>query len=165
MEFVMSNLPLILCGVVGIAMLLVEAFMPGFGIAGFLGIVLEVVAVYSAWKHHGMVFALILTAILLAVIGVMIYFSYRSAMRGRLSRSNLILNDEKIPIPEQAKDALSGFLNRQGTTVSSLRPGGTVEIDGVRMNAASEGDLIEKGTKVRVTGVEGDHVVVRPVNG
>ena len=48
MEFLSGNLPLILCGLGGYALLLVEAFMPGFGVAGFLGIVLEVIAIYSA---------------------------------------------------------------------------------------------------------------------
>ena len=47
--------------------------------------------------------------------------------------------------------------------VSALRPGGTVEIDGKRVNAASGGELIRKGERVLVTGAEGDHVTVRPV--
>ena len=165
MEFVAGNLPMILCGLVGLALMLAEAFMPGFGVAGVLGIVLEVVAVYSAWVHHGAAFALIMTAVILVVIGLMIFFSYRSAMHGRLSRSDLVLKDTEIPVPEKAKDALAGYVNRQGRTVTSLRPGGTVEIDGARVNAASPGELIEKGTEVLVTGVEGDHVVVTPVRG
>ena len=165
MEFIAGNLALILCGLAGLGLLLTEAFMPGFGIAGIAGIILEVIAVYSAWVHHGGAFALIMTAILLVIIGGTVYLSYRSAMRGRLSRSDLMLKDTEIPVPDRAKDALAEYVNRQGRTVSMLRPGGTVEIGGVRVNAASSGELIEKGTEVRVTGVEGDHVVVCPVKG
>ncbi len=163
MDFISSNLPLILCSVVGFGLLMVEAFMPGFGVAGISGIVLEVIAIYSAWVHHGTMFALIMTVIILAVVGVTVYLSYRSVVKGRLSKSNLILKDTEIPVPETVKP-MSAYLNREAVAVSALRPGGTVEIDGVKVNAASSGDLIEKGTRVRVTGTEGDHVVVRPAD-
>ena len=63
MDFISSNLPLILFFLAGFGLLLTEAFMPGFGVAGVLGIVLEVLAVYSAWLHHGPVPALILTLV------------------------------------------------------------------------------------------------------
>lgn len=161
MEFLSGNLPLILCGLVGFGLLMAEAFMPGFGVAGITGIFLEIITIFIAWAYHGTTFALILTAAILLVIVLAVWLSYRSIMRGRLSRSNLVLRDEEIPVPEKAADALAVYLNREGTAVSALRPGGTVEIDGKKVNAASAGDLIEKGTRVLVLGTEGDHVVVR----
>ena len=45
--------------------------------------------------------------------------------------------------------------------MTAMRPGGFVEIDGIRLNAASEGDWIQKGAGVKVTGAEGDHLIVR----
>lgn len=163
MEFVSGNLPLILCGLVGFGLLLAEAFMPGFGVAGFFGIVLEAVAVYLAWVHHGTVFALILTVILIAMIAVTVFLSYRSAVSGRLSRSALVLREAEVPEEEPAAKSLQALAGREGVAVSALRPGGTVEIDGKRVNAASGGELIRKGERVLVTGAEGDHVTVRPV--
>ena len=46
--------------------------------------------------------------------------------------------------------------------MTSLRPAGEIDIGGVRLNAASSGDFIAKGTAVLVTGTEGDHLVIRP---
>ena len=162
MEFLSNNLPLILCGLAGFGLLLGEAFMPGFGVAGILGIILEIFAVYSAWIHHGAGFALILTVIIILVVAVTIFLSYRSAMHGRLSKSPLILKDEETGRPEPAAKALRAYQGQEGTAVSALRPGGTVEIAGARVNAASGGgEWVEKGTRVRVTGAEGDHVIVR----
>ena len=83
MEFVSENLVLILCGLAGFGLLIGEAFMPGIGVAGILGVILEVIAIYSAWLHHGFQFALILTVILIAVIGLTVYLTYRSALKGR----------------------------------------------------------------------------------
>lgn len=163
MDFLAGNLPLILCGLVGFGLLLAEAFMPGFGIAGFLGIVLEAAAIYSAWISHGPVFALIVTVIIIAVISVSVYLSYRSALKGRLSRSDLVLKDEEKAEADSETKSLMAYQNREGVTVTALRPGGTIEIDGVRLNAASGGELVEKGARVRVLGAKGDHVIVRPM--
>ena len=161
MEFFAANLTLILCGLAGLALLVTEAIMPGFGIAGILGAILEIIAIYSAYVQYGLVTALILTLLFIILLGVVIFLSYRSAMKGRISRSDLILKDAEEAAPEPAAKTLQVYLNREGVTVSALRPGGTVEIDGVRINAASGGELVEKGEKVLVTGTEGDHVIVR----
>lgn len=162
MEFLYGDLPLIICGAAGILLLLTEAFMPGFGVAGILGIVLEIMAVYSAWLTHGTTFALIMTLAVILLIILTVYFSYRSATRGRLSKGPLVLSDEEAPRPEIAAESLRAYQGRKGEAVTPLRPGGMIEVDGVRLSAASAGDLIPKGTKVLVTGAEGDHVTVRP---
>lgn len=52
-DFIMTNLPIIVCFVLGIGLLIMEALMPGFGIAGFSGIALEVVALVLTWQQHG----------------------------------------------------------------------------------------------------------------
>ena len=161
MEFFAANLTLILCGLAGFLLLLVEALMPGFGVAGILGAALEEVAIYCANVQYGLGAALILTLAFIILLAVIIFLSYRSAMKGRISKSDLILKDAEEAAPEPAAKTLQIYLNREGVTVSALRPGGTVEIDGVRINAASGGELVEKGEKVLVTGTEGDHVIVR----
>ena len=162
MEFLSNNLVLILCGLAGFGMLLAEAFMPGFGVAGILGIILEVIAIWSAWVHHGTLFALILTVVIIVLIAVTVFLSYRSAMKGRLSKSPLVLKDEEAPAAESG-EALRDLINREGIAVTPLRPGGNIEIDGKNVKAASTGELIPKGTRVSVTDAAGDHVVVRPV--
>ena len=81
--------------------------------------------------------------------------------------TDYLLKDElapaapEAPVPE-VEDKLAACQGREGVAVSALRPGGTVEVDGVRVNAASGGELIAKGAKILVVGREGDHVIVRP---
>ena len=59
------------------------------------------------------------------------------------------------------KPYVESWMNKEGITVTALRPGGTIEAEGTRLNAASDGDFIEKGAAVIITGSEGDHLVVR----
>ena len=114
--------------------------------------------VVFAWMHHGTGFALGMTAIVLAIIGTAVWLSYRSAMKGRISKSPLILRDQAKA--EEKKDSAQ-WNGREGIAVSAMRPGGFIEIEGRRLNAASEGEWIPKGARVTVTGAEGDHLTVK----
>ena len=159
MDMFAGNLIMILCFLIGTGMVLVEAFMPGFGIAGAVGVVLEVTAIVFAWLNHGIVFALIATLLVLLLIGLAVFFSYRSAMRGRLSQSPLILKDEETN--PAAESDLSRWIGQRGEVITALRPGGTVVFDSQRVPAVSEGAFLEKGTIVEGVSVRGTDLVVR----
>ena len=57
-------------------------------------------------------------------------------------------------------DALLALVGRVGTAATVLRPGGTMEIDGDRIDVVTEGDFVEAGTALRVLYVQGNRVVV-----
>ena len=71
-DFIMTNLPIIVCFVLGIGLLIMEALMPGFGIAGFSGIALEVVALVLTWQQHGTMATLGMLLIVLSVLAIAI---------------------------------------------------------------------------------------------
>ena len=158
MDPTIGNLLMILCCAVGTGLILLEAFMPGFGAAGICGIVLEVAAIVLTGNMYGTTWALIATFAVLLLIALAIYMSYRSAMKGRLSKSPLVLQ-ETAEAP--AASPMEKWYGRVGITASSLRPAGFIEIDGERLNAATAGEFLEKGVSVIVTGAEGDHLTIR----
>ena len=152
------NLIMIIGFVIGSGLIIVEAFIPGFGVAGICGVVLEIIALRCCWLLHGTVPTLLALAGVLALIGLAVFLSYRSAMNGRLSKSHLVLKDTETAAEEAKPDHWVGM---EGVTVTALRPAGEIEIEGARLKAASTGDFVEKGAPVLVTGMEGDHCVVR----
>ena len=152
------NLIMIIGFVIGSGLVLVEAFIPGFGVAGISGVVLEIIALRCCWLLYGTVPTLFAFVGVLLLIGLAIFFSYRSAMNGRLSKSHLVLSSTETPAGESKPDH---WIGREGVTVTALRPSGQIEIEGTRLIAASTGDFIEKGVSVLVTGIEGDHYVIR----
>ena len=151
------NLIMIIGFVIGSGLIIVEAFIPGFGVAGICGVILEIVALRCCWLLQGTVPALLALAGILLLIGLAVFLSYRSAMNGRLSKSHLVLNDTEKTAAEDKPD----WIGMEGVAVTALRPAGQIEIDGKRLNAASTGDFIEKGSPVLVTGMEGDHCVIK----
>ena len=166
LEWIAVNLPLLVCFVVGIGLLVLEAFMPGFGLPGISGIVMEIVAIVLTWVNHGPVEALGLTIIVLSLIAIAISMSLRSATRGRLSRSKIILKErESNEAGYRSAEDMQVFLGREGETTTVCRPTGMAEFDGVKLNVVSEGEFIPAGTRVRIVLVEGSRIVVRVIKG
>lgn len=166
-DFIMTNLPIIVCFVLGIGLLIVEALMPGFGIAGFSGIALEIVALVLTWQQHGTMATLGMLLIVLSVLAIAISTSLHSLTKGKLSKSSKssIVNShtESTDAGYRSAEDMQVFLGREGTATTALRPTGLGEFDGVRLNVVSEGDFIENGTKIRVTQIEGSRIVVKKV--
>ena len=164
LEFIAANLPILICFVIGIGLMVLEAFMPGFGLPGISGIILEVVAVVLTWMNHGPVAALGMTLIILSILAIAISMSLRSAANGKLSRSKLVLNDtESNEEGYRSTEDLEVFLGKEGVTTTVLRPTGMAEFDGVRLNVVSEGEFIQSGTQVQIVRVEGSRILVRTI--
>ena len=160
MDLIASNLLLILLFVVGTGLVITEAFIPGFGVAGISGIVLEIAAIVLTGSRFGTGPALIALFGVLLVIGLAVFISYRSAMKGRLSRSPLVLKDEEAAAPAADTASLDQWIGKDGIVATPLRPAGFIGIGGARISAATSGAFLEKGTDVRVERTEGDHVIV-----
>ena len=161
-EFFAANLPIVLCFIIGVGLLVAEVFMPGFGVAGISGIVLEIISIILTYVKYGGLAALGLTVVILAVIGITISVSLRSATKGRLSKSRIILKDRETSAEGYLASAdMEVFVGKEGEATTVLRPSGMADVDGIRLNVVSEGEYIPKGTKVRVVRVDGARVVVR----
>ena len=164
LEFIAANLPILICFIVGVGLLVLEAFMPGFGLPGISGIILQIVAVAFTWVNHGPLAALGMTLVILSIIAIAISVSLRSATKGKLSRSKLILHDtESNAAGYRATEDLDVFLGREGVTTTVLRPTGIAEFDGVRLNVVSEGEFVQSGTAVHIVRVDGARILVRPI--
>ena len=160
-ELLLANLPIVACFLLGLGLLIVEVFMPGFGLPGISGIILEVVTIVLTYVWHGGLAALGVT-IILAVVGIVISLALRSVNKGRLSKSPIILNDEESAAEGYvATRDMEVFLGKEGVTTTVLRPAGMAEFDGVKLNVVADGEYIPKDARVRVDHVEGARVVVR----
>ena len=162
LEIIAANLPIIICFLIGIGLLIMEAFMPGFGAPGITGIVLEVITLVMTWFEHGPIATLAMLLIVLLVLAIAISTSLRSIASGRLSKSSLVHADtESNEDGYRSVEDLAVFMDKEGTATSVLRPTGIADFDGVRLNVSSEGDFIPAGTMVSIIKVEGAKILVR----
>ena len=161
-QFIVTNLPLILCVLAGVGLLGLEVCVPGFGLPGISGLALLTAGIIITWSTYGPVAGLAVTLIALALAGIAISVSIKSAANGKLSRSALILNEVTPTVDHEETDALLG---KTGKTVTVLNPVGFAEFDGVRLNVVTEGSYLEKDKPVQVTKVEGNKIIVKEAIG
>ena len=83
------NLIMIIGFVLGSGLIVLEAFIPGFGVAGICGVVLEVAALYCCWQLFGVGTALLafVAVLVLIALALLIYGSTRRrSQAGSLDR-------------------------------------------------------------------------------
>lgn len=154
-------IPIIICVLAGVILLIVEAFMPGFGVPGISGIILLLAGVAMTWYEYGAMVGLGTTVAVLALVGVTISVSLKSASSGRLSKSDLILNDTETPPSENADMQL--LVGKEGVVKNTLRPVGTAEFDCGKLHVTSDGEYVSEGQKVRIVRVEGTQIFVNKI--
>lgn len=160
--FLWMNLPTVICILVGVSLLVLEVFLPGFGLPGISGMVLMLASVVLVWVNYGAVAGLMVAVAALALAGVAISVSLRSASKGKLSQSALVLPEVDMSGIDE-RNELGELVGKEGVANTVLRPAGIVEFDGVRLNVVSDGGYIEKDARVRVEKIQGNRIIVKKV--
>ena len=155
--------PIIVCMLVGVVLLVVEAFMPGFGIPGISGSVLLFIGIIMTWIEFGAQVGLGAVVVVLALLAIVISVSLRSAARGRLSKSDLVLSDNEDAGKQDDNNDMLLLVGEIGETKTVLRPVGVAEFECGRLNVMTEGEYIAQGAKVRIKRVDGTTVFVENV--
>lgn len=162
MEFVMQNLPIIICAFAGILLMVVEFFMPGFGLPGIAGLLLLATSVVLTWYEHGSYAGLGATLVVLALAAIVITLSVKSTTSGRISRSPLILKGAQTEeAGYQAAPNYDRFLLKTGVAETVLRPAGIALIEGERVNVVSRGGFVDRGDMIIVEEIEGARILVK----
>ncbi len=151
----------------GVLLLAIEVFViPGFGIAGVLGIAAVVGGLVLAMTGAGSTSALLMMVAGRLVLALLVALALSLVLLRFITRlpggRKLVLQTEltagqgfSSAPPEDAQ-----WLGRRGVAHSVLRPAGIAEIDGHRVDVVSDGELVEAGTPIVVMRVDGNRIVV-----
>lgn len=160
MSMLMTNLPIIFCLMMGMILIIIEVFLPGFGLPGIGGIALIGVGVVLSGIHFGTMIAVGVLLVLIAVLAVLISWVLRQVVHGK-TRSDLFLKDKgEYDVYEDMKV----LIGKTGIATSVLRPAGIGDFDGVRLNVVTEGGFIEKDMPIEIVRVDGSKIVVKPAH-
>ncbi len=152
----------------GIALLVLELFViPGFGIAGVLGILALAAALVLSMLGTGdtpqfimATAARVVFALLFALVASLLLLRYLPRLpfgRQFILRTGLEAAQGYASAPESDRR----WLGKRGRASSPLHPAGIVEIEGERVDVVSDGELIDAGELIEVIRVDGNRIVVR----
>ena len=149
---------IVLLFVAGIILILAEFILPG-AICGILGVVAVIAsATLGAKTYPDQAFLIILGEIAAAVLALvvgMVLITRTAGLTGLTLR--------------EAQDADEGYVNvvtdttlvgARGVSITPLRPSGTIEVNGNRLDAVTDNVFLELGTPIRVVEVHGNRIVV-----
>ena len=154
---------IVIMALCALALMALEAFIPGVSIAGLAGAALIAASVYLCWRACGAAAGIILLIACGALSFLIIKSVYRSMRVGRLSKSGMFLNTESAPTVHRAEEGRRPAQGETGVARTALRPEGIAEFDGQRVHVKSGGGYIEPGAIIRIIRIEGSQVVVAPV--
>lgn len=150
--------------VVGLALIVLEVFViPGFGVAGILGLMLMLGSVFYTFFQNTddisvallwLSISIITTSVLTIIATI---FLPKSSPFQRLALSTVMSND--LGYHSTGADFQS-FLGKTGVALTPLRPAGTAKIDNKRLDVVTFGDFIAQNTPIRVLEVEGSKISV-----
>ena len=145
--------------IVGFGLVVLEIYLPGFGLPGILGGICLIAGV-ALKAQSDLIVWLVMTLVIAALLCVVLSISMRSASKGRLDRSRFVLRDVATTSQLSGGD-MAFYVGKSGVTTTALRPSGNAEIDGVKLNVLSDGEFIAEGERVKVVSVEGNRILVR----
>lgn len=143
----------------GVLLLVIEAFIPGFGVFGVGGIFSVAASVFlsvDSPKRATMYLMWTSLAFMFTLFAILRGLSKRGLGKALTLRDRL---DGKSYVPERAD--LSGMVGKEGRALSTLRPAGTAQFGAQRIDVVTEGEFIASGTPVKVIRVDGARVLVR----
>lgn len=143
----------------GVLCLLVEAALPGVGFFGVAGVGLIVLTLFMAASRPDDGWQAV--ALAAAVSPYLTWLAWRLGVR-RLFQRQLTLK-ERLGTDEGyvAGGRFVDLVGKTGTALTPLRPAGSVEIDGRRIDVVTGGEYIPAGAAVTVVKVDNWHVTVR----
>ena len=146
--------------VVGLLAIIVEIFIPG-GVVGTMGGLAVLAAVILGFAHSATLGVVLLVA---GVILVPVCLVGAMNLAPKLPFSKELFLQESLDAEKgyvSQEEGLEALEGREGVATTDLRPSGMADIEGKRTDVVTDGEMIEKGTQIKVVHVEGNRVVVQ----
>jgi len=138
--------------IASIGILFLEIFVPSGGVLAVAGVGGLLVSIYFGFVLSTLLGVLMIVTTIIALPMLFFYGMRKMTLDKKLS------TDEGF---HSEKSGLDSLLDKEGTAATNLRPSGTALISGKKVDVVTNGELIDKGTPVKVVKIEGTRVVVK----
>jgi len=151
---------IIALSLVGLLLIAVDFYLPGF-VLGTCGIVLMIVVTVICGMNHSLNTTLALLCVEIVAGFGAAWLSIKYFPQTKLG--NQMILHKTLEGAQSSRNASVDLVGREGVAQTVLRPSGMAVIDGHRLDVAAESGMIAPGTPIKVVAVEGTRIVVRPV--
>ncbi|MBL7923738.1 MAG: hypothetical protein JNL88_06035 [Bacteroidia bacterium] len=140
----------------GILLIVLEILVvPGF-VVGLLGAAFVIMGIGWTWQVYGSGTGMLVTLLSFFLTALSVWSALRTGFWKRFSLQDQLKGRMNEIDPETVKEG------DRGAAVSSLRPMGTVKVNGQRFEASTEGEMVPPNYPVTVIRVDGNKLIVKP---
>ena len=141
----------------GVALLILEVFIPGFGISGMLGIVFLMGSFFLVLGGGTEAVRWLLLSLGLAVAGVYVLSKYITSTS---IYNRLILKEGNADLGVTKKNVNENLLRQVGVTITQMRPTGKIKIEEKQYDALTSGEFLEVGESIVIVKIQGGQIYV-----
>ena len=144
--------------IIGIVLIGVEFYLPGFGLPGISGIICTAAGIFLAGRNASErvivgVIAIVVIAVML-VVSIILFSSKKVKSPIKLDTD---LQGKNLFIDEKDMEYLIG---KKGVALTDLRPSGKGEFDGVKLDIFSSNYYIKKDSELIITAIKNNKIMV-----
>jgi membrane-bound ClpP family serine protease len=146
--------------IAGLMLIGAEIFMPG-GILGTLGGIALVIAIVIGFREFGPVKGGYSALAIVLMIGVAMLLWIKVFPKTGIGRS--MTASKNLADSKATEFGIELLVGKAGIAASDLRPAGFATIEDKRVDVVTQGEMIQRGSHVKVVAVESNHVIVATV--
>ena len=141
--------------IIGVVAIVIEMFIPGV-VIGMMGFLMCCASVFIAFQYGNpqLGWGLAILGIVLAPFLVGLWF--------KVVKSYFALNASEEGYTASKTDD-EELLGTEGVSTTTLRPSGVARFGDKRIDVMADGEMIDKGKRIKVVKVEGNRILVRSV--
>ncbi|MCT4585400.1 MAG: nodulation protein NfeD [Peptostreptococcaceae bacterium] len=147
----------------GVMFIIIEMFVPGFGVFGIGGGILVLASIFFLAKTMAMG---ILYVSIAFIFMLMIFYIFMKKYPQKKLHSTLLLNTRLNESEGYSshKEDFKALMSLEGVCISHLRPSGKVKINDNIYDALTETGFIKKDDKIKVVSVKNNKIIVRRID-
>lgn len=155
---------MVLLFLLGALLLIIELSVPGFGVAGIVGVISLIGGIVVASQILPPTILIFIIIIIALFIICALYWLYKSATKGgRVSKLLLLRTSTAKEEGYSSVNTYDNLIGKTGKAITKLRPTGTAEINGEKYDVITDGEFISDGSPIKVVKVEGFRIIVEEV--
>jgi len=147
---------------VALVLFFFEVFVPG-GILGTIGGVCLITSTVLTYNTYGAVPAIIQFCLSLLFVIFFFFFTIYLLPQTGFGKM-LILSSTEEGYQSNIEQAEDDILGKEGKSITTMAPSGTILIDGKRYEATSQTGLLKEGEPVTVVGKDAFKLIVRKLD-
>jgi len=148
---------IVILGIMGVGLVIVEALMPGFGIFGIGGFAALLASTVIIFIEYGLLAFLVAIFVLIVLFFLLILLMKKSGVYKK------VILTEKQDTQDFDESTIADLVGKKGKTMTQLRPYGKAKFEDREVDVFSEGGFIEKQKDVQVIRINGKNVTVKEI--